>query len=265
MLVEDDSFNIQDMERQSMIPPVNKFFMVLDVTKGYWNLRVRKEDQVKLSICWRNKNWMFTRLSFGLKNSGYWFCRAIAAALEDMENRNNVKIFIDDILVHAADFDTFAKTVDEVLTRLDKFGFVVNPKKCSILYPQCKWLGRLLSSQGLNADPGNVEAVTRIKSPTSYKSLQSLLGMLNWVRQFASVKVGESIAENSFSHIVKPINELLKINKPRSSKFVWTAEAEEAIERVKVKLTDGSMVFFPTTTFPSFSSPMRQNKPWVTF
>jgi len=245
ILANDDVFSIPDLEKEAMLPRRMKYFFSADIQSGYWNIKVKPADQHKLAIQWRGRNWMFTRLPFGLKSSGAIFCRAISAALYDMPNRDSVKVFVDDLLVYSDDFDIFVKTVDETLRRIGDAGFVVNPKKTTALYDQVKWLGRLVDYNGSRADPSNVEAVLAIKPPSTYRGLQQLLGMLNWCRSYIAVKPGEPVAEESFSHLAKPITALLKSNSPRG-KSNWSIEADQALQKLKSKLASTKQNFSAT-------------------
>ncbi|CBY09626.1 unnamed protein product [Oikopleura dioica] len=232
------------MQMEALLPPGQKYFMTADIKCGFWNIKVREEDQHKLAIQWKGTNYQFQRLPFGLKSAPSIFCRAIARCLETMQNRQNIKLYIDDICIFSETFDVFVKTIDEVFSLLTDHGFVVSPKKVFALQPEIRWLGRLISPIGSRANPENTQAILEITAPTSYKGLQRLLGMLQWIRQYAACRNKEDVASKSFSQVIKPISALLKTNTPRG-KFTWTRNASKALEEIKERLASPEFIYFP--------------------
>jgi len=249
ILVDEDSFCVPDLMTESIIPPNMKYFLTLDVRAGYWNVPVKKEHQHKLSIMWKSQNLMFQRLPFGLKTSGSIFSRALAHSLESVENKENFKCYIDDLFIFASDFQTFYETVDQIFGLLNKFGWVVAGNKVFALYNRVKWLGRIITPLGTTSDPGNANAFQKITPPKTYKGLQSLIGAMNWLRQYAAAREDQNVAAKSFSAIIKPISNLLKTNKP-GKKLIWTREADQALEIIKDRLSSEMMIYHPDWNSP---------------
>jgi len=57
ILQNEDVFNIPDMQMEALLPPGQKYFMTADIKCGFWNIKVRKEDQHKLAIQWKGNNY----------------------------------------------------------------------------------------------------------------------------------------------------------------------------------------------------------------
>jgi len=140
-------------------------------------------------------------MPFGLRSSGAVFCRAIAWALRNMRNRQFIRLFVDDVLIHHNTFEGFAKTLEEVVKLLDEAGFIISGAKTKLLHKEQKWLGRLIDGHSSRADPSNIKAIQEMKAPTTYKGLQCLLGALNWIRQYCGPDNGDHVAQTSFSHL----------------------------------------------------------------
>ncbi|XP_075556624.1 uncharacterized protein LOC142588687 [Dermacentor variabilis] len=60
----------------------------------------------------------------------------------------------------------------------------LNLKKCTFLQPEVRYLGHILSTQGLRLDPGRMNDILEMKEPNNSKELQVFLGMLNYVQSF---------------------------------------------------------------------------------
>ena len=93
LLQNADTFAIPNIDASMELPLGMRYFGVCDIANGYWNIRVKESDQVKLSIFWNDECLKFSRLPFGLRSSGHIFVRAITHALRGMKYRDNVKIF----------------------------------------------------------------------------------------------------------------------------------------------------------------------------
>jgi hypothetical protein len=81
----------------------------------------------------------------------------------------------------------------------------------------------MVSHQGIEANPTKVDAICRMKRPTGKKDIMKLTGMMAALGQFIN-KLGEKGL--SFFKLLK-----------KSDKFVWTDEADQALEELKTFLT----------------------------
>ena len=153
----------------------------------------------RLSFVFNNQNYCFTRWPFGCRCSGAVFCRAIAYALRNVKRPKNLRDYVDDILIHAKTFVEFFATLDEVLAALNEHGIVVSGKKANFLKQPVRWLGRLISSDGITPDLSNIEGIEKMRARSNFKQLQAIIGSVNWIRHHASVKIGEDVGLNTFS------------------------------------------------------------------
>ena len=82
-----------------------------------------------------------------------------------------MKVSIDDIFIHASSRKKLQKIVREVIAVLKKPGFKVNKDKCIFEATQIKFLGHIVSTNGLEANPDKVEAIRAMKRPTNKSEL----------------------------------------------------------------------------------------------
>jgi hypothetical protein len=106
----------------------NKFFVSLDLAKGYWQFSIKPEDGYKTSFTFDKTTYCFKRLPFGLKNSGDIFCRSIASILNEIKNKSTIKNYVDDILVHSKTFNGYYNSLTEILQLLRKYNLKLNAK-----------------------------------------------------------------------------------------------------------------------------------------
>ena len=79
-----------------------------------------------------------------------------------------------------------------------------------ILTEQCrKYLGQVVSAQGIDTSERKVEAVLKMSPPTNQRSLQSFLGIVNHYGKFIPF----------LADLSAPLNKLLRKDAP----FHWSA------------------------------------------
>jgi len=87
-----------------------------------------------------------------------------------------------------------------VLERCHKFNISLNPKKSIFEVEQGKFLGFIVSKDGMIIDPERTQAISNLPPPYSKKAIQSFLGKINFVRRFVL----------SFSDMVRPLQNMIK-------------------------------------------------------
>ncbi len=64
----------------------------------------------------------------------------------------------------------------KVLDRLEEAGLKVSIDKCCFCQNRVKYVGHIVSKEGIATDPDKIAAVTHWPQPTDLKSLRSFLG-----------------------------------------------------------------------------------------
>ena len=95
-------------------------------------------------------------MPFGLCNAPATFMRMMDMVFGD-PNFQTVLIYLDDILIPASSFEQMLERIDMVFTRLEKVCLKVKPDKCHFFKPSIKFLGHIVSEQGIATDPEKTE------------------------------------------------------------------------------------------------------------
>ncbi|GJU18298.1 reverse transcriptase domain-containing protein [Tanacetum coccineum] len=112
----------------------------------------------------------------------------------------------------------------------------LNPKKCSFGVDEGKFLGYMVTLEGIRANPKKTKAVTDMQSPKTLKEMQNLSRKLAALNCFLSRSAERAL----------PFFETLKnITKENKDDYRWTEEAEQAFQELK-KL----IIKLPTLTTP---------------
>ncbi|CAJ1959749.1 unnamed protein product [Cylindrotheca closterium] len=173
----------------------------------------------------------------GAMPSAYIFQEAMNRLMKGL---GDVLTYLDNVLcVTKGDFKDHLQRLELCLQRLHKAGLKVNLPKSEFATQQFKYLGYLVSRQGIRPIASKVEAIQRLKPPKTLKQLRSFLGMLNYYRDMWEKR----------SHMLAPFTELIKSSK-KGRPLIWKQEHTEAFKHVKRVIAKDTML-----AFPDFSKP----------
>ena len=94
-----------------------------------------------------------------------------------------------------------------------------------------KLLGFIISHRGIEVNPEKIKAILEVKWPVCLKDVQRLTGSAAAVSRFIS-RLGDKAL---------PLYRLLK----KSKNFVWTDEADEALQQLKKTLSEAPVLAAP--------------------
>jgi len=75
-------------------------------------------------------------------------------------------------------------TFNLVLDKLTSAGFTVNAAECQFCKPEIKFLGHIISDEGVKADRERSEAILRYPVPKIQRQLRKFLGICNFHQHF---------------------------------------------------------------------------------
>ena len=203
------------------------------MASGYYQLEVAEEDRDKTAFVTKYGLFSFRRMPFGLCNAPAeedTFSRAVSLVLRGISWKS-VIAFLDDVVILGRDFDSHLRNLSEVLRRFDQYGMKLKPKKCQLLQSSVVFLGRLVSSEGVQVPPGNIERVVNWGIPTGKREVQSFIGVVNFHRDHISL----------FAKVAKPLYDVMGPTKT----FVWGEDQQKAFEVLKTKLTEAPVLAYP--------------------
>jgi hypothetical protein len=74
--------------------------------------------------------------------------------------------------------------LDMVLNKLEDGGMKIGLEKCKFSRSSVKYLGHVISQQGIKPDPEKIEAIQKIPEPKNLKQVKSFLGLPSYYRKF---------------------------------------------------------------------------------
>uniref|UniRef100_A0A9J8AAP7 ribonuclease H n=1 Tax=Cyprinus carpio carpio TaxID=630221 RepID=A0A9J8AAP7_CYPCA len=174
-----------------------KVFSKLDLRNAYHLVRIREGDEWKTAFITPSGHYEYRVLLFGLTNAPAVFQALVNDVLRDMVNKF-VFVYLDDILIFSPSLQVHTQHVCQVLQRLLENQLYVKAEKCIFHSKSVRFLGYIISAEGIKADPAKVRAVAEWPPPDSRKALQRFLGFANFYRRFI----------RNFSQVAAPLTAL---------------------------------------------------------
>jgi hypothetical protein len=141
---------------------------LLDCYSGYHRIWMKKEDEPKTSFITPSGTYCYLRMPEGLKNAGGSFSRMIAKVLHSQLGKN-ILTYIDDIIVKSTKQENHIADLQETFANFRQAGLKLNQEKCVFGVKKGKFLGYLVSTKGIKANPSKIEAILRMEPPNSKK------------------------------------------------------------------------------------------------
>jgi hypothetical protein len=191
----------------------------LDCYSSYHQIALNKDDQIKTSFITPFGAYCYTTMSFGLKNPGAIYQRAIQQCLADEIKDDLVEAYVDDVVVKTREAHTLVDNLQWTFSALNKYQWKLNPKKCIFGVPSEILLGNVVSHDDIRPNPTKVRAVMDMQPPKNVKDIHKLTGCMAVLSRFIS-RLGKKGL---------PFFKLLKV----LEKFVWSKEADDAFTQLK--------------------------------
>lgn len=242
--VRRDVYPIPRVEESLEMMSGAKFFSTLDLTAAYNQVEVAPEDQHKTAFTTPMGLFEYKRMPFGLSNSPSTFSRLMGRVFRD-DIMQILLVYLDDVLLHSSTIDEHIERLETVFSRLRSHGLKLEPTKCVLFRSEVKFLGHILTPDGVRTDPEKVAAIRDWPTPLTLRGLRQFTGLAAYYRRFVK----------HFAAIAKPLYRLIgdaarEGKKQKRLGDSWTMEHEQAFQRLKQCLSTA-----PTLGYPIFSLP----------
>lgn len=209
----------------------SNYFSVLDMKSAFNQIPIHKKDRQKTAFTTPDGiKYCFNRLAFGMKNSPKHFQEVAQQALGELLH-NGVLVYVDDVIVFTKTIDDHVELLDKILSRFEALNLKFNPEKCTFLSKQCKFLGFLISNEGIMIDKQKVESINEFPVPKNQQQIKSFLGCCNYYRRYIK----------NFAKRALPLTALLRKDTP----FVWDEITQAAFDDIKNALLKPPVLALP--------------------
>lgn len=198
----------------------SNFFTVLDLRKGFHQIRLTEAAAKKLVIGIGSLYFQPTVMPFGPTNCPAHFNSEIAKLLSDFCDFSYH--FFDDILIFSQSWGDHVKHVTRILETLASANLKVNLAKCQFCASEVDFLYYHITRTGYSPKNSIRQQIKALKPPSSLKQLRSLLGCFNVSQSFIP----------GFAKLASPFYTKLSSTATRSP-FSFSQEDREALDRLK--------------------------------
>ena len=199
-----------------------KFYTKLDVIAAFNRTRIAQGHEWMTAFITRFGLFETLVTPFGLCNAPATFQNYINHILHDALD-TYCTAYLDDVLVYSKTRKEHTTHVDDVIRRLGEAGLQIDIKKSEFYTTKTKYLGLIISTNGLSMDPEKVQAIVDWQDPSSVKELQQFLGFANFYRRFIL----------GYSSIIEPLTRLLK----KDTAWSWTSDQHQSFKELKNAFT----------------------------
>ncbi|GJV92733.1 hypothetical protein Tco_1540546 [Tanacetum coccineum] len=191
----------------------------------YSQIRMAEDYKEKTEFHMKEGVYCFTHIPKELKNSAATLQRMMENVLADQKGRN-VEIYLEEVVIKNKSGQNLIQDVEETLRKLKRVNIKIDPITSSFRVKEGRFLGHMVTKEGIRAHPEKVQAI--ILSPTLKNSnqIQSLFLQLTTISKFIPKLI----------ELKYPIREArMRFKTAKGSG--WTNKAEEALRRIKSKLS----------------------------
>jgi hypothetical protein len=131
--------------------------------------------------------------------------------------------YLDNTLIYSDNSEEYQQHIRLVLDTFTKAGLHLKPKKCKFHQQEVKYLGSIISTEGIKIDPEKIRAMQDWEPPSNLKDVYVFLGFANFYYCFI----------HNYSHIVQLLTFLTHKGVP----FTWSMEQQTAFDILKATFT----------------------------
>ncbi|KAM1545222.1 hypothetical protein ACFX10_045592 [Malus domestica] len=147
----------------------------MDAYLGYNQILMNPPDQEHTAFTTDMGLYCYKVMPFGLKNAGATYQRLVNSMFAEQIGKS-MEVYVDDMLVKSKHADQHITNLSETFTILKRYRMRSNPNKCAFGVSFGKFLGFMISQQGIEANPEKIKAILDMKEPVTSKDIQSLTG-----------------------------------------------------------------------------------------
>ena len=184
--IEDEQLIMPDARTQHERLAGKKIFGAFDFSSYYRQIRLHEDSQYLTGFASDEGTFCYCTVPMGIKTACAYAQRVLQEALQNdpVIGQLNIKNYFDDLPFAADTEDEFMFIFEALLNFCSEHKLKVNPEKSVFGVKSITHVGFVVSEQGVAIDPERYRDLSELTAPKSIKKVQSVLGILNYVRNF---------------------------------------------------------------------------------
>ena len=205
-------------------------FSIIDLKQAFLQLPLHPSSRHLTTFITHDGLFRHKRVPFGLASAPSVFQKIMTELLSCVEG---VQAYLDDVIIGGREKNEHDARLKQVLDIHTATGFSTNPEKSFIGQSEVKFMGHLLSKDGVKPDPKKVTAIVNAPSPSAPHEVKSFLCLARFYSKYIP----------NFSTLTEPLLSLTRKN----TEWNWNDEHATAFEAIKSTIAN-------TTTLSIFDN-----------
>ena len=214
-----DALGPPDM--QSIIQRIGraKYITTFDGKSSYWTIPIKQEHQWITAFTTGDQLYEWSRVPFGLRNSGSSFVRMLQKVLYPI--REFAGSYVDDLATFSNTWRSHLDHIDKTLQHVKSSGLTLNIKKSDFAKVEVKFCGCIVGSGKRRVDPDKLHAILQLKRPETKTQVRSVLGLFGWFREYIP----------QYAERARPLTELTSKRVP--NRIPWGINEQQSFDKLK--------------------------------
>ncbi len=125
-----------------------KYFCSIDLTIGYWQIKVAEKDLEKMAFGSHLGLYEFLCMPFGLTGAPATFSRLMDKVLDGLIDKRCL-VYLGDVIIYGKTFEETLANLKLVMARLREHNLLDNDRKCELFEMSIAFLGHIVSEEGI--------------------------------------------------------------------------------------------------------------------
>ena len=166
------------------------YFLALDLKDAFHSLRLSENSKKYCGILpyFRSASYLYQGMLMGLNISPPIWQSYINTILNCLESRKYCEAIMDDLLLFTPSKQSHMTKLQDLLKALLKNSLKISPKMCQLFRKELQYMGNTIFIQEkrvcIRPLHNRLEAIQRLKLPTTVKGCRSFAGMVNFLSKF---------------------------------------------------------------------------------
>ena len=213
-----------------------KFFSVSDLSCAYHQVPLSFETQKLTIFIIGGRQYTFTRGFYGLCALPIFFSRLITVHFDPLIGKKQAITYIDDTIMQSQTRGEMFTIINEYHNLVRKAGLKGARDKTFFFLKKVKFLGHVISPDGIQPIAKRVDALMNLTSPQKKRDVAKVFGCLG----FYSCYIKNLHVDR------QPFSDLIKDSTP----FRWTEEHEKLFNSINERIHKNTVPAVPSTDYP---------------
>ena len=214
----------------------SKIFSVCHLSCAYHQVPLSRETQKLTSFIIGRRQYAYTRGFYDLCGLPNFFSRLMTIHFDPLIKKNQTITYIDDTIMQSQNKNEMFTIINEYHSLLPKAGLRAAPDKTFFFLKKVKFLGHIISADGIQPIAKRVKDLKNLKSPECKRDVMKVLGCLGLYSCYIKDLHVDS----------QPLYALIK----DSTSFHRTDKHETLFESIKDRINEETILAVPSTDYP---------------